>query len=78
MKKLILPITLAIVVLALPAPSAHAQSQGCNPDIDANGICQPSTQVPEPGSFALVGAGLLALSGFVLLGRKKFGQANSR
>jgi hypothetical protein len=78
MKKLILPITFAIAFLALPAPSAHAQSQGCNEDTNVNGICQPTTQVPEPGSFGLIGAGLLALSGFVLLGRKKFGQANNR
>jgi len=76
MKKLILPITFAIAFLVLPATPAHAQTQGCNED--TNIPCQDPAPMPEPGSFALVGIGLLALSGFVLLGRKKLGQDNNR
>ena len=72
MKNIILPVTLAIAFLALPAKPAHAYSRA------PIHTCPDPAPMPEPGSFALVGAGLLALSGFALLGRKKLGQANNR
>ena len=78
MKNIILPITLAIAFLVLPAMPAHAYSQAPVNGDGNNRYCKDPTPVPEPGSFALVGAGLLALSGFVLLGRKKLGHADNR
>jgi PEP-CTERM motif len=78
MKNIILPITLAIAFLALPATPTHAYSQAPVNGDGNNRFCKDPTPVPEPGSFALVGIGLLALSGFVLVGRKKSAQADNR
>ena len=73
MKKYALAMALAVTLLATaPAVSVFAQSEtGCTASGGVPKGCG-SVSVPEPGSLILLSAGILAVGGLAVLGRKKF------
>ena len=73
MKKCALAMALAVMlVTAAPSVSVFAQSEtGCTASGGVPKGCG-AVSVPEPSSLILLGAGILAVGGLAVLGRKKF------
>jgi len=77
MKKIGLALFLSAALLAPALARADASQQGCeSSNYKAKGCKKGPTSMPEPGIAILVGSGLLALGGLVVLRRKA--QATSK
>ena len=76
MKKVTLLLALAVAMVALPSSRVHADASpnGCLHSDNKAAGCTDSTDptgVPEPGSFALLGIGLVAVGGLAFAFRRK-------